>query len=548
MFFFKWVVALSLAGFMLTANRTMAAINLAYIKTALTPVYWTGATGTGSWNNAGNWSSGAVPSSLHLAIFDGVHCTGANCNATINANASVGGIQMKTGYGGTITQSAGFTLSIAAGGWRLQAGTFVGGNSNITITAGTFVMEGGVFTPTSATFKILANSERSGTVFMQSGGTYNAGTGTLYFSISGSGCVNGTTYTFDVPTSITVNNLTLAGGHTSSANTCTWAMASGDSFIVNGNFSIARDLTTGSVAATGTMFLKGNITVGAGAAGGNLATTMNGTGTQNITQTAGAVFPAGTLTISKSSGSAIQLSNMTLGNGNLTVSTGTFDQQNFTTDMSVITVASGATFRARVAGGVTADVFVYVVGCNYEYYGAGSSTFYWANMNCNLKISKSAGYYVRLIGNTATEGSFTNVAGSEFRLGTYTFGVKTSFSNSGTFTANTGTVSLNGGDQTISGSATFYNLSKIAAANNTLTFTAGTTQTITNALTLKGSSAGARLTMVSSTPGTQWSINPQGTRDVQWSNISDANNTNATAVPATTSIDSGNNTNWTITP
>jgi hypothetical protein len=456
---------------------------------------------------------------------------------------------MQTGYGGTITQSAGFTMSIATGGWRLQAGTFVGGNSNITITAGTFVMEGGVFTPTSATFKVLANSARSGNVFTQSGGTYNAGTGTLYFSISGSGCVNGTTYTFDVPTSITVNNLTLAGGHTTSANTCTWAMASGDSFIVNGNFSMARDLATGSVAAAGTMFLKGNLTVGAGSAGGNLAITMNGTGTQNITQTAGVTFPTGTLTVSKASGSVVQLSNLALGTADLTITAGsTFDQQTFTTDISTITLANGATFRARFAGGVLADYYSYALGCNYELYGSGNSTFYWTNTNCNLKISKTGGAWVQLIGNTSTNQSFTNAAGSDFRLSSYTLSVTSNFSNSGSFTAGTGVVSLIGSDQAISGSTTFYKLSKIATANNTLTFAAGSTQTVTNALTLKGSSAGARLSMVSGASGTQWSINPQGTRDVQWSNISDANNTNATAVPATTSIDSGNNTNWTITP
>jgi hypothetical protein len=136
--------------------------------------------------------------------------------------------------------------------------------------------------------------------------------------------------------------------------------------------------------------------------------------------------------------------------------------------------------------------------------------------------------------------------------GTYTSGDSTftlsgSFINKGTFTANTGSVILDGTNQTLSGSTTFYNLSKTVTSADTLTFTAGDTFTISNTLTLQGASSNL-LSLRSSTTGTQWSIDPQGTRTIGYLDVQDSNNTNATAMDATggTNTDSGGNTNWTF--
>ena len=75
------------------------------------------------------------------------------------------------------------------------------------------------------------------------------------------------------------------------------------------------------------------------------------------------------------------------------------------------------------------------------------------------------------------------------------------FTNTGTWTNGTGsTVALTGTNQTISGSNTFYNLTKSVTSADTLTFTASTTQTIASGgkLTLNGVS-GQLLTLQSST-------------------------------------------------
>ncbi|QTA78941.1 Immunoglobulin-like fold-containing protein [Desulfonema limicola] len=115
----------------------------------------------------------------------------------------------------------------------------------------------------------------------------------------------------------------------------------------------------------------------------------------------------------------------------------------------------------------------------------------------------------------------------------------------GTFIPGTGTVTFNGTDSQISGTNTFYNLTKTAAAASTLYFTAGETQTITGTLNLQGVSGGL-LSLRSDTPGTQWNIDPQGTRTVSYVDVQDSNNINAGAITAFNSTNSGNNINWTF--
>jgi hypothetical protein len=77
----------------------------------------------------------------------------------------------------------------------------------------------------------------------------------------------------------------------------------------------------------------------------------------------------------------------------------------------------------------------------------------------------------------------------------------------------------------------------------TLTFAAGSTQTVTGICTLQGA-AGNLLLLRSSAAGTQWLVNPQGARAISYVDVQDSNNTNALAINPPNSIDSGNNINW----
>ncbi len=114
----------------------------------------------------------------------------------------------------------------------------------------------------------------------------------------------------------------------------------------------------------------------------------------------------------------------------------------------------------------------------------------------------------------------------------------------GTFTAGTSTVVLNGTNQSLSGATTFRNLTKTVTTSRTLTFPAGVTQTIVGTLTLQGAASNLLL-LRSSSSGSVWSIDPQGTRTVNYLNVRDSTNINATDVDCSTDCsDAGNNTAW----
>ena len=132
--------------------------------------------------------------------------------------------------------------------------------------------------------------------------------------------------------------------------------------------------------------------------------------------------------------------------------------------------------------------------------------------------------------------------------------VRGDWTNRGNFIPGTGKVTLNGGNQAINGSTTFNDLEKVAG-NNTLTFEAGTTQTILGAWTFNGT-AGAPSTnhlylRSSSATGVplqdQWMIDPQSLPaqwDVQMVDVKDSNNIGLNVINPADSIDSGNNINW----
>jgi len=120
--------------------------------------------------------------------------------------------------------------------------------------------------------------------------------------------------------------------------------------------------------------------------------------------------------------------------------------------------------------------------------------------------------------------------------------------NAGFTMSGTNTVTLDGVNQTLSGSMTFVNFTKTVTVADTLTFLDGsTTVTITSTTTLNGS-AGALLSLRSTTTNTQWRIDPQGTDSLTFLDVRDSNNVNATAASCSSGCQNAkNNTNWTFT-
>jgi hypothetical protein len=167
----------------------------------------------------------------------------------------------------------------------------------------------------------------------------------------------------------------------------------------------------------------------------------------------------------------------------------------------------------------------------------------------NLVISSADTnpYVLTLNSNLVVNGNLTVNNYGILNASNFQVSIKGNFSTgtSGQFSPGSSTVHLTGVNQVISGTNNFWNLSKVATAADTLYFPPGGTQTIQNSLTLQGFT-GNLLNLRSTTNGTQWSINPQGTKTLSYLNVKDSNNTSGTAimVAGNNFIDAGNNTNW----
>lgn len=119
----------------------------------------------------------------------------------------------------------------------------------------------------------------------------------------------------------------------------------------------------------------------------------------------------------------------------------------------------------------------------------------------------------------------------------------------GVFTPGSGRVTFDGLNQQITSSNTFFNFNKTVSSADTLTFAAGSTQTITNIMTLGGLS-GSALSLRSTQTYAQWKIDPQGIRSVNYLDVRDSNNINSAVIAGISFnvFNSGNNINWTFSP
>ncbi|MBA3845183.1 MAG: LamG domain-containing protein [Planctomycetes bacterium] len=158
-------------------------------------------------------------------------------------------------------------------------------------------------------------------------------------------------------------------------------------------------------------------------------------------------------------------------------------------------------------------------------------------------LTMAGSTFVGSTGTVDVTGAFT-MSGGAFTAPSGQMQVSGAFARTGgTFTANGGEVLLDGGSQAITGSTTFANLSKSTAAAVTLTFPAGGTQTVTGVLTLEGDPS-QLLTLASSSPGTRWLIDPQGTWSVDRVSVSWSKNLDATVIEPTNSVNGGKTINW----
>ncbi|MBU1997851.1 MAG: LamG domain-containing protein, partial [Candidatus Omnitrophica bacterium] len=135
----------------------------------------------------------------------------------------------------------------------------------------------------------------------------------------------------------------------------------------------------------------------------------------------------------------------------------------------------------------------------------------------------------------------------DFQGGSYTLNVAGlwTMATAGTFTAGTSTVEFDDANKVtiLTGNTAFYDF-LINTASKRIDFQAGSTTTVSNAVTLDGQAAGTMVDLNSTSPGTQWTINtPTANANIDYVNVQDSISANAT-LQALNSTDSLNNIFW----
>ena len=525
---------------------------------------WNGGGSDFLWTTAANWSGSAVPGAGDIARFDGTSAK----NAFVPTNTNVGGLIITSAYTGTITQSNGIIVNVGTGSFVQGGGTFNAG-TGATIVNSSLTLSGGTLIAPTQYLKVLQN-------FTKTGGAYTSNHGTLLFTPAAA-----QTFT---PGIATYGNLTINDGlvgywkfdETSSGATVVDSSGFGNNGTPVGGapfpstsvptvqFTDPRSLSFDavddyvSVGNVPSLDIPGNVT---------LSVWINWNGNVNGFDTIVAnrlgfgsnyqlLLYGGNLSYYGAGGFYVSTYTPPIGvwthltaivNGT-TLSLYANGTQVYTTPCSPSGLVTGSLFAI---GGDTQDIFA------SEYFGgniddvriynralstAEVTRLYAGNELATASGSLTLGSNLSLSGSLRLRRSTLDVSSSN-----YTINASGSWLNAGgIFTPRSGTVKLSGRSQTLSGSTTFNNLTKVVASADTLTFAATTVQTIAGSLTLQGA-LGNLLSLRSSQTGTSWKVNPQGTRTAQYLDVRDANNTNGTAVICGAGcVDSGNNTNWTF--
>ncbi len=575
-------------------NGTNATLNLNFTGApAVTTLTATASGNTVNYGFGGTQTvKGTTYSNLTLSVSGAKTMTGVttiNGNLTLSGTASataassmtIGG-NISIGTGTTFNGGTGLSHSVA-GNWS-NSGTFTAGTGTVNFNGTTAILGSstnsfnnvtvsGSLTAPSGNMNVAGN-------WTNNGGAFTVGSGTVTFNGAGAQIISGTvaSQTFNnviinksantlsvsgSTTTLTVNDLTeTAGGFTPPAT-----------LNINGNFVH----TAGTFTAGANVNIKGNWTRNGGtfslsanivtfngatqAIGGSTATTFSTLTIANGSITTGNTNPSTTNFNVNNGGKYIHNVAAALPSGTRTFGvTSTIEYQQNTANACPVSASYGnliinvSNFSAPIncTGNLTSIAGDFEVkNTNGQQLSLVTNTSLTHTISGNLIVdggtlvlSNGTGApIVNVAGNVILNGGiFQPMTGS----GVPTINVFGNWSNSGTFTSGTGTtVTLNGTNQTISGSTTFYNLTKSVSIADTLTFTAGTTQTISHTLTLNGAS-GNLLSLRSSSTGNQWNIDPQTIRTLSYLDVKDSNNTNTTAI-ATNGLNitnSGNNTNW----
>jgi CheY-like chemotaxis protein len=541
--------------------------------------------------------------SFNLVTFthtSGTKTVSSNCSLPLGASPLVSGRLTLAGTlsgSGTLVTAGSITLNSSANlsgftGW-IASNTVTNFGATTNLSSYTTVDFNDSFTLNGGTFTAPTGTMSVGLGFTLTSGTFNANGGTLEFDGSNAtlSCNNAS-----------FSQVVISGYSKAVSSNCNLPLGS------NPTLNPAQELVNyGVLSGTGTFTINSSsFTLGSGGSLSGFSALALGNGMYNINTT----LNAGSYSSFTQSGGYLFLNSGTLTlpndadlNGQLLINGGTFNAPSgnmyvgftFSTSPSATFNHNGGTVifdQSLAFDGFTATITCQTDTFNSVIFTHTTSTKSLDN-GCKLPLGSnptipgniiSAGNLSGLgtitLGGSATleagstlsgftglvsngiftnNGATTNLSGfttvdfnDDFVLtgGTFTSSNLATFAgdfghSGGVFSHNNGSVTLNGCDQTISGSTTFYNLNKITSIACDLSFTPISTQTIIGELNLKGIS-GNLLSLKSSIDGTQWSIDPQDTRDISYLDVKDSNNINSTQIETLGFhiIDSGDNTGW----
>ena len=496
--------------------------------------YWVGAGADNNWSTEANWDTGTVPTQFDTLTFDGL--TGLNPNKDSFLDPAFQGTidnLILNGYSGTLTLGRDLTLK---GDFNRQSGTFnpatytvsfidsskpsnvLGNNTFYNFTCLTpekiIRFEAGATQTILGLFKIEgAFTRHVKLISTQPGDRWQIDPSgprdLIYAWIEDSYNVN--------PAEIVMTKSTDRGNSIGWDPTVTWIGPAGGTWSTDANWSSGADPGAGDdVVFDGTA--NTNSTVDSSFAGTIGSLSLNSGYTAQVTM-------ARTLTTTTASGC----------NGNVTVNSGTLTLSTYTLTVAGTLSVAGGTLTAS-SGNIDANGDVSLSSGTLTAPASGKSFTVFGSW------TKSGGTFTPGTGTvtfdaTTTGKSITDGSSNFYNLtfnssGGWSFADSTIIDNDLTVTlgtlSGTNDITVNGGDatgngsinltsgtflldasgnfggntnwsfynltfggsgtSTISGSNTFYNLTS-TAAGKTLTFTRGTTQTATNALTLTGTAA-----------------------------------------------------------
>ncbi len=558
----------------IAAGKTMnLVINGASVESVVT-----GAGGTYSFTREASAGDRVLIYIDNDATYKGATVTVANGSNISNVPIYAATLMLRSDNGGALTNA---DIATALGGYSdtdLQFGVSSGNlvatvvNTRVLVAAGQTYTPGGNVTADSfnlfgtvnggsSTFTVAAN-------WSTTGGTFNAGTSTVAVvsRASGFSFQPGTTSYYNVSLDTNDRFFTLSGNLTATNDFTLKSSASGIGTLTLGSNSITTKNfiwpsgylshslgavinMTGNFTNTGGSFFSGS--------GSGLILNFMGSGNSFFTP---GTSTLGTVVINKASQSdALTLLSNPLvmtSSSSLVLTSGIFDLAGRNLNIGVGSSFSnngtlrlqGSEVLSNFVNDTDSGSVVYNGVGSYAGLAAGNAYFY-------LGFNNGAGSWVL---NAALDvNADLNLAGGTLDTnvgGNYAINVFGNWSNTGNFLARNGSVILDGNNQTISGSSTFYNLRKTEVTNNatdtTLSFAAGTTQTINSLLTLDGLDADDRINLVSAAPGTQWRLNltASASKAIDFIRVSDSDaslsDPSHNPVSPISAIDAGNNIGW----